>query len=204
VAIPDRILCCGRPLYDWGRIDKAKALWRQTLETLREDIAAGTPLIGLEPACVSAFRDELIDLFPDDERAKRLSEQTLFFTEFLDRNNCALPRIDGSALVQLHCHHHAIIKPTSEQNVLKKLGIEFEVMASGCCGMAGSLGFEAAKYDVSIKAAERVLLPKVREAAQDTVVLANGFSCREQIEQTTDRRPQHIAELIADHLGVAQ
>ncbi|HZT24898.1 MAG TPA: FAD-binding and (Fe-S)-binding domain-containing protein [Pseudolabrys sp.] len=204
VAIPDRILCCGRPLYDWGRIDKAKALWRQTLETLREDIAAGTPLIGLEPACVSAFRDELIDLFPDDERAKRLSEQTLFFTEFLDRNNCALPRIDGSALVQLHCHHHAIIKPTSEQNVLKKLGIEFEVMASGCCGMAGSLGFEAAKYDVSIRAAERVLLPKVREAAQDTVVLANGFSCREQIEQTTDRRPQHIAELIADHLGVAQ
>jgi FAD/FMN-containing dehydrogenase/Fe-S oxidoreductase len=200
VAIPNRLLCCGRPLYDWGRIDQAKALWRQTFDTLADEIAAGTPIVGLEPACVSAFRDELVDLFPDDERAKRLSQQTLFFTEFLDRNKCELPHINGEALVQLHCHHHAVIKPAAEQAILKALGLDFEVMASGCCGMAGSLGFERAKYDVSMAAGERVLLPKVRNAGKETVVLANGFSCREQIEQGSDRKTKHIAELIADHL----
>jgi Fe-S oxidoreductase len=202
VAIPDRILCCGRPLYDWGYIDKAKALWRQTFETLREDIAAGTPIVGLEPACVSAFRDELVSLFPHDENAQRLSEQTLFFTEFLDRNKCDLPQVTGEALVQLHCHHHAVIKPASEKNVLQRLGLNYDVMASGCCGMAGAFGFEKDKYDVSMTAAERVLLPKVRGADPSTVVLANGFSCREQIEQGTDRSTVHIAEFIAQHLKV--
>jgi FAD/FMN-containing dehydrogenase/Fe-S oxidoreductase len=200
VAIPNRVLCCGRPLYDWGRIDQAKALWRQSLDVLRDDIAAGTPIIGLEPACVSAFRDELIDLFPGDDQAKRLSEQTLFFTEFLERQNCALPQVGGNALVQLHCHHHAVIKPAAEQAILKRLGLDFEVMASGCCGMAGSLGFEKDKYAVSMAAGERVLLPKVRGADTDTVILANGFSCREQIEQGSAREAKHIAELIADHL----
>jgi Fe-S oxidoreductase len=201
VAIPRQQLCCGRPLYDWGRIDDAKALWKQTLRTLHDDIVAGTPIVGLEPACVSAFRDELPDLFPSDKAAKRLSEQTLFLTEFLDRNNCDLPRIDGHALVQLHCHHHAVIKPAAEKSVLEKLGLDFEVMASGCCGMAGSFGFEKDKYPVSMAAAERVLLPKLRGAAAETVVLANGFSCREQIEQGSGRATRHIAELIAERLA---
>ncbi len=200
VVIPDRVLCCGRPLYDWGYIDQAKGLWRQTLDTLRAEVEAGTPVVGLEPACVSAFRDELVDLFPDDKLAKRLSEQTLFLTEFLDRNDCDLPRAGGAALVQLHCHHHAVIKPAAEKNILEKLGVDYEVMASGCCGMAGSFGFEKGKYAVSMTAGERVLLPKVRQAPSDTVILANGFSCREQIEQGTERRAVHIAELIANSL----
>jgi FAD/FMN-containing dehydrogenase/Fe-S oxidoreductase len=200
VDIPERVLCCGRPLYEWGRINQAKALWRQTLDTLADDIATGTPIIGLEPACVSAFRDELVDLFPDNEQAKRLSEQTLFLTEFLDRENCELPHVSGKALVQLHCHHHAVIKATSEHAIMKKLGLDFEVMSSGCCGMAGSLGFEKEKYEVSTAAGERVLLPKVRESRKETVILANGFSCREQIEQGSDRIAKHIAELIAEHL----
>jgi len=200
VSIPDRVLCCGRPLYDWGRIDDAKALWRQTIAALRTDIEAGTPLVGLEPACVTAFRDELVDLFPDDPAARRLSEQALFLTEFLDRNSVELPRIGGSALVQLHCHHHAVIKPTSEKEILKRMGVDFEIMASGCCGMAGAFGFERDKYDVSMTAGERVLLPKVRAAAADTLIIANGFSCREQIEQGSPRKSLHIAEVIAEHL----
>jgi FAD/FMN-containing dehydrogenase/Fe-S oxidoreductase len=200
VVIPERPLCCGRPLYDWGYIDQAKDLWRTTLDSLRSEIEAGTPLVGLEPACVSAFRDELVDLFPDNKLAKRLSEQSLFLTEFLDRSDCALPRVGGEALVQLHCHHHAVIKPASEKNILERMGVDFEVMASGCCGMAGAFGFEKDKYEVSMAAGERVLLPKVRSAAADTAILANGFSCREQIEQGTERKARHIAELIAEHI----
>jgi FAD/FMN-containing dehydrogenase/Fe-S oxidoreductase len=200
VAIPQKALCCGRPLYDWGRLDEAKALWRETLDTLHEDIEAGTPIIGLEPACTSTFRDELVDLFPKDKAAQALSKQTLFFTEFLDRNDCALPHAGGEALVQIHCHHHAVIKPDAEKKILKRLGIDFEVVASGCCGMAGSFGFEKDKYAVSMTAGERVLLPKVRAAAKETLILANGFSCREQIEQGSDRSARHIAEVIADRL----
>ncbi len=201
VVIPRKTLCCGRPLYDWGRIDTARKLWRETLDTLKDEIEAGTPLIGLEPACTSAFRDELVDLFPDDDLAGKLSKQTLFFTEFLERNDtAALPRIGGDALVQVHCHHHAVIKPDAERSVLERLGIDCDVMASGCCGMAGSFGFESGKYEVSQTLAERVMLPKVRAASDDTVILANGFSCREQIEQGSARRTAHIAELIAQHL----
>ena len=201
VVIPGKALCCGRPLYDWGRIDMAKRLWRETLDTLKEEIEAGTPLIGLEPACTSAFRDELVELFPDNDYARKLSEQTLFFTEFLDRHDTAvLPRIGGDALVQVHCHHHAVIKPEAERSVLERLGINYDMMASGCCGMAGSFGFESGKYEVSQTLAERVMLPKVRSAASETMILANGFSCREQIEQGSDHKTLHIAEVIAQHL----
>jgi len=204
VTIPSRVLCCGRPLYDWGFLEEAKTLWRTTLDALRADIEAGTPLIGLEPACTSAFRDELIDLFPGNELAKQLAKQTSFFTEFLDQRGCAIPHMNGSALVQLHCHHHAVIKPVSERKVLDGLGLDYEIMASGCCGMAGAFGFEAGKYDVSMKAAERVMLPKVREAAHEMLILANGFSCREQIEQGSNRKTNHIAEIVATALGATQ
>jgi Fe-S oxidoreductase len=100
----------------------------------------------------------------------------------------------------LHCHHHAVIKPKSEQWVLDRLGLAYEFLPSGCCGMAGSFGFEAEKYDVSMTAAERVLLPRIRTAAPDTILLANGFSCREQIEQATGRKTTHVAELIGQSL----
>jgi FAD/FMN-containing dehydrogenase/Fe-S oxidoreductase len=203
VAIPRQALCCGRPLYDWGFLDEAKTLWRRTLTSLAEEIAAGTPIIGLEPACVSAFRDELVGLFPRDEAAQRLSRQTLFFTEFLDQHakDAALPKIAERALVQVHCHHHAVIKPDAEKQVLERLGIDYEVMPSGCCGMAGAFGFEADKYDVSMQAAGRVLLPRVAAAPESTAILADGFSCREQIEQGTGRTTAHIAELIWRHMN---
>jgi Fe-S oxidoreductase len=180
-------------------LDQAKRLWRQTIDSLHDDIARGTPVVGLEPACVSAFRDELPALFPDDDAAKRLSRQALFFSEFIDKHagKATLPRIAGRAVVQFHCHHHAVIKTQSEQDVLGRLGLDYEVLNAGCCGMAGAFGFEASKYDVSIAAAERVLLPRLRETPAETMVLANGFSCREQIEQCAGRRTLHVAEAMA-------
>jgi Fe-S oxidoreductase len=199
VIIPDRPLCCGRPLYDWGMLDRAKRLWREVMASLKSEIEQGTPVVGLEPACVSAFRDELAGLFPDSTLARRLSKQTLFFTEFIERNTvaAALPRVSGSALVQVHCHEHAVLDAEAERKVLQRVEIDAEILKSGCCGMAGAFGFEAAKYQVSMRAAERVLLPRVRSAAPDTVLLANGFSCREQIEQASGRATLHIAELMA-------
>jgi Fe-S oxidoreductase len=202
VVIPTRPLCCGRPLYDWGMLGKAKRLWNESLTALRPEIENGTPIIGLEPACVSAFRDELPGLFPGHEAAQHLAGQTLFISEFLDREcGGAIPHADGSALVHLHCHHHAIIKPDAERVLLDRMGLDYELLASGCCGMAGSFGFEAGKYDVSMKIGEQVLLPRIRQAAPKTDILANGFSCREQIEQATGRATLHIAELVARNLS---
>jgi Fe-S oxidoreductase len=180
-------------------IDTARRLWREVMDNLHADIKAGTPIIGLEPACVSSFRDELIGLFPADERAKRLSKQTLFLTEFLDQDADGLQglTVKGRALVQIHCHQHAVLDHGAERRTLDNVGLGYAVMKSGCCGMAGSFGFEASKYNVSMSAAERVLLPQIRSAPPDTLVLANGFSCREQIEQGTGRRTLHVAELLS-------
>ena len=202
VEIPRDHVCCGRPLYDWGRLDAAKRLLRRNIDVLQEHIQAGTPIIGLEPACVSALRDELPGLFPGDERATRLSKSATFLTEFLDREQ-SLPghgRITGKVLVQVHCHEHAVLDERAEQRVLDKLGVDYEVLSSGCCGMAGAFGLEKAKYDVSMAAAERVLLPRVRAEPSGTIILANGFSCREQIEQGCGRSTMHIADLIAGAL----
>lgn len=206
VTIPSAPVCCGRPLYDWGWLDQAKALWRRNFDILRPAIEEGVPIVGLEPACVSTFRDELTNLFPGEERADWLSEHTKFLTEFLDREGAELGSMSSSkrALVQFHCHHHAVLDTSAEKRVLEKLGLNYEVMSSGCCGMAGSFGFEAAKYAVSMAAAERVLLPKIRKAAADMLILANGFSCREQIEQATGRPALHIAQIMARHLAPRQ
>ena len=159
-------------------------------------------MVGLEPACVSAFRDELPGLFPDHEPAQKLSRQMRFLTEQLDGHAGLAGSADLTAkgLVQLHCHHHAVLDHGAEARVLEQAGVAASVMPSGCCGMAGAFGFESAKYDVSIAAAERVLLPQVRQAGVDTLIIANGFSCREQIEQGSDRLTQHVAEVLASRL----
>ncbi|MCO5099708.1 MAG: FAD-binding oxidoreductase [Burkholderiaceae bacterium] len=206
VTIPPRVLCCGRPLYDWGMLDTARRLWRRTLSALREPIEAGVPLIGLEPACTAAFRDELPNFFPEDPLARRLSRQSIDFGAFLDANQDRfdLRSLDRKALVQIHCHHHAVLDPQAEQRVLARMGVDPEIVPSGCCGMAGAFGFDARTSDVGMRAGERVLLPTVREASHDTLVLADGFSCREQIEQATGRKSLHVAELAAMALGVQE
>jgi Fe-S oxidoreductase len=179
-------------------LDTAENLLREILITLKPWIEAGVPVIGLEPSCVAVFRDELINLFPHDEDARRLNRQTFLLSEFLNKKvqNYQPPRLERKALVHGHCHHTAVMKMTDEEQLLHKLGLDFRILDSGCCGMAGSFGFEREHYDVSLAVGELILLPAVREAPKDELIVANGFSCREQIGQTTDRRALHLAEVI--------
>jgi Fe-S oxidoreductase len=202
VVIPQKPLCCGRPLYDWGMLDTAEKWLCQIIDSIGLDIESGTPMVGLEPACVATFRDELPDLFPRDRTAKKLKENTFLFSEFLDRHCCdlKLPQVKKKALTQVHCHHYAVLDVEAEKRVMGRLGLDYEVLPSGCCGMAGSFGFESGKYDVSIKAAERVMLPRIRASGPDCLVLADGFSCREQIEQEARRKTHHLAEVIANNM----
>jgi Fe-S oxidoreductase len=200
VRLPERRLCCGRPLYDYGMLPTAKRWLRQIVEELREPAAAGVPVIGLEPSCLAVFRDELVNLFPDNLDARRLSQVSVTLGEYLaGLPDYEPPRLDGrTALVQVHCHHGAVMKFDAERALLERTGLNLEVPSSGCCGMAGSFGFERGeKYKVSVACAERVILPAVRNAVPDTLIVADGFSCREQIEQGTGRRPVHLAQLLA-------
>ena len=191
VLVPQKPLCCGRPLYDFGMLDTAKHMLREILDSLRSEIEAGIPIVGLEPSCVAVFRDELIGLFPNDKNAQRLKSQTFLLSEFLNKHvkNYKPPPLRRKALVHGHCHHKSLMGLDDEEAILKKLGLEFELPESGCCGMAGSFGFERGEhYEVSVACGERVLLPAVRNAKKDTLIIADGFSCQEQIAQTTDRR----------------
>jgi FAD/FMN-containing dehydrogenase/Fe-S oxidoreductase len=198
VWLPTTGLCCGRPLYDWGMLDRAKALLLKILDVLAEEIEAGIPLVVLEPSCAAVFRDELTGLFPEDARARRLSQQTYLLAEFLEKYAATanLPQLSGTALLHGHCHQKAIMKMTAEEQLLARLGLEVQSPAPGCCGMAGAFGFEADKYDVSMAVGELELLPAVRSAPRDTWIIADGFSCREQIAQGSDRQALHLAEVI--------
>ncbi|MGA8492167.1 MAG: FAD-linked oxidase C-terminal domain-containing protein [Terriglobales bacterium] len=198
VGLPKADLCCGRPLYDWGMLDRAKKLLFKILETLETEIKQEIPIIVLEPSCAAVFRDELLNLFPNDDRAHKLSQQTFLLSQFLERkaSHFSLPKLPRKALVHGHCHHKSIMRMTDEESVLRKMGIDFYAPAPGCCGMAGSFGFEADKYETSIAIGELELLPAVRKASPDCLVIANGFSCREQIAQCTNRRALHLAEVI--------
>lgn len=198
VTLPDVSLCCGRPLYDFGMLDAAQRLLRQILDALRPDIQAGVPVVGLEPSCVAVFRDELLQLFPQDADAQRLSAQTFLLSEYLTRVRYTPPRLEGAprVVVHGHCHHKAVLGMGAEERMLRDLGLDYTLLDSGCCGMAGAFGFERDHYDVSIACGERVLLPAVRAADAETLIVSDGFSCREQIAQTTDRRALHLAELL--------
>jgi FAD/FMN-containing dehydrogenase/Fe-S oxidoreductase len=198
VQLPKQNLCCGRPLYDFGLLDRAKTLLRRILDALASEIASGIPLVVLEPSCAAVFRDELLNLFPHDDRAQKLSQQTFVLSEFLEKKakHFALPRLRRKALLHGHCHHKSIMKMTDEEAVLKKMGVDFHAPAPGCCGMAGSFGFEKEKYEVSVAIGELELLPAVRKTPPDTLIIADGFSCREQIYQATGREALHLSQVI--------
>lgn len=196
VVIPPKTLCCGRPLYDFGFLGMAKARLVEIMTVLRPELEAGTPIVGLEPSCISVFRDELHNLFPTKEDAKRLRNSFFTLSEFLEREKCEIPQLKRKALVQAHCHHNAIMKFDAEEAVLKKVGLDVEHPDSGCCGMAGAFGFVDENYEVSLRVGDRVILPKVREASRDTLIIADGFSCREQIAQTTPRQALHLAQVL--------
>jgi FAD/FMN-containing dehydrogenase/Fe-S oxidoreductase len=197
VVLPPAGLCCGRPLYDWGFLDMAKKQLLEIIEALRDEIEAGTPIVGVEPSCVAVFRDELPNLIRGEAAAK-LSRQVFTLAEFLEREKVELPAGEAKILFHGHCHQKAVMKTDAEMRVLARMGARVEAPDSGCCGMAGAFGFEAKNYDVSAAVGERVLLPAVRAASEDTVIVTDGFSCREQVSQLTDRTPKHFAEMIRD------
>ncbi len=199
VLVPRAHLCCGRPLYDFGMLDRAERLLLEILDRLEPEIEAGIPVVGLEPSCVAVFRDELINLFPHDARAQALSRQTFLLSEFLEkqlRPDAQLPQVPRQALLHGHCHHKSIMKMTAEESLLRRLGVRFQSPAPGCCGMAGSFGFEHDKYEISAAIGELELLPAVRRAPNDWLIIADGFSCREQIAQGTGRHALHVAEVL--------
>jgi FAD/FMN-containing dehydrogenase/Fe-S oxidoreductase len=200
VTLPRGPLCCGRPLYDFGMLDAARRRLTKVLAALSPAVAEGAPVVVLEPSCAAVFRDELPELFPGDERAGRLARRTFLLAEFLEREATGWaspePESSGKALVQFHCHQRALFGIDADRRALESLGIDADVPDSGCCGMAGSFGFEKSHFGVSLAVGERVLFPAVRAASPDTVIVADGFSCREQISHATGRRALHLAEVI--------
>jgi FAD/FMN-containing dehydrogenase/Fe-S oxidoreductase len=198
VLVPAEPLCCGRPLYDFGMLDSATRLLRQTLQALRPQIQHGVPMVGLEPSCVTVFRDEMPDLLPHDEDAKRLRQQTFTLAEFLQKKVPLYqpPPLHRTALVHGHCHQKAIIGTGCEEELLRRMNLDVTMLDDGCCGMAGSFGFVPSKYEISMQVGELGVLPKVRNAAKDSLVIADGFSCKTQIEQATERHALHLAQVL--------
>jgi FAD/FMN-containing dehydrogenase/Fe-S oxidoreductase len=197
VVVPRQHLCCGRPLYDYGFLDMAKSYLERVLRVLAPEIDAGTPMVVLEPSCASVFRDDMNGLMPNSKAAQKLGQQTFTLAEFLENNGSPVPKLARKAIVHGHCHHKAIMRLKEEKQVMDKMGLDYRLLESGCCGMAGAFGYEKEHYEVSLAVGERVLLPAVRRADESTLIIADGFSCQSQIEQQTGRKALHLAEVLA-------
>jgi Fe-S oxidoreductase len=198
VIVPGGDLCCGRPLYDYGFLKQADALLGNVLRRMKRPIEAGVPVVALEPSCLAVFRDEMPGLRPHDEDAKRLQGQIFTLAEFLSRCDYRPPAVHRDILVHGHCHQKAVIGLEAEKKLFEAMGAQAQIVDDGCCGMAGSFGFEEHKYDISMKVYEHRLGPRLRQLPAKTVVLADGFSCRTQIDQATGRRPLHLAQLLRE------
>jgi FAD/FMN-containing dehydrogenase/Fe-S oxidoreductase len=200
VKVLARHVCCGRPLYDFGMLDRAKRYLAEVMDALAPELSAGTPIVVLEPSCASVFTDEAPNLMPDDPRTAKLKNQTMLLSEFLVRHapDFHPPQTpEQNMLLHVHCHHRAIFNVKDEVAALAATGGAVKVLDGGCCGMAGPFGFERASFPVSQALGERVLLPAVRAESASTVIVTDGFSCREQIAQNTNRRAVHLAEVLA-------
>ena len=199
VQVPRGHICCGRPLYDFGFLAEAREYLENVLGRLAGEIDAGVPIVFLEPSCASVFRDELRNFFPVNQRAARLREQSFLLSDFLLQHAADYQpaRLDGRQVVlHGHCHQKSQTKMKAEVALLERTGARVSVLDSGCCGMAGPFGFEKEKFAVSQALAERVLLPAVRGAAAETILVADGFSCREQVAQNSTRRVLHLAQVL--------
>jgi Fe-S oxidoreductase len=197
VVMPEGHVCCGRPLYDYGFLGLAERYLRNVLSVLRDEIRAGTPIVGMEPSCLAVFKDELTGMLPHDDDAGRLAMNAMHFSEFFERFEIPVPRLNRKALVWGHCHHKATGGMDPEHELLKRMGVEVDAVSGGCCGLAGSWGFEAGHHDISMQCGELALLPAVRTADPETIVVANGFSCKTQIQQSdAGRRALHVAQLM--------
>jgi Fe-S oxidoreductase len=197
VALPATRVCCGRPFYSLGFLDRARRAGKHLLQVLGPEIDRGTFVVGCEPSCLLTFRDELPDLVPGP-RARALARQARLLEEILVESDFAPGRLAGRALVHGHCHQLALAGSDALTGILRRIdGLEFELLDSGCCGMAGAFGYERDRYDVSMAIGERVLLPRARAAAAETILVANGTSCRHQIRDGAGRAAIHVAELLA-------
>jgi Fe-S oxidoreductase len=205
VVVPDATVCCGLTWISTGQLRTAKRVLRRSLDVLAPYLHEGLPVVGLEPSCTSVLRSDGVDLLDGDVDAVRLRDQTVTLSELLNRNAADFaPQVcteDGStprAIVQTHCHQHAILGFEQDALLMHRIGLKPNVLESGCCGLAGDFGLTRDHRDVSLACAERVLLPAVREAEAGTVVLADGFSCRTQIDGAgTGRKAVHLAEVLA-------
>jgi Fe-S oxidoreductase len=202
VVLPRGPVCCGLTWITTGQLGVAKRVLRRSLRSLDEYLRAGVPVVGLEPSCLAVFRHEAVALLPGDESARLAKGLTFTLSELLATYapHWTPPQVGGDALVQTHCHQHAVIGFEADRALMKAAGITATVPDSGCCGLAGSFGFERGHYEVSRAAGERVLLPAVRAATDETLIVADGFSCRTQIGQETDRTPLHLAQVLASAL----
>ncbi|MEU0005133.1 FAD-linked oxidase C-terminal domain-containing protein [Streptomyces sp. NPDC006314] len=201
VAVPTEPVCCGLTWISTGQLPVAKKVLRRTLDVLRPHLEAGTPVIGLEPSCTAVFRSDAPELMPADQDVRRLAGQVRTFAEQLVHHtpdDWRPPRLTRQAIVQTHCHQHAVMKFDADRELMRRAHLDAEVLDEGCCGLAGNFGFERGHHEVSLAVAEQGVLPAVRGAARDSLVLADGFSCRTQIEQGgTGRRALHLAEALA-------
>jgi Fe-S oxidoreductase len=213
VRIPDQPVCCGLTWISTGQLDGARRQLRTLLDVVagsadsadsagQQSAAAGQlPIVGLEPSCTAVLRKDLVELLPDDPRARTVRTATRTLAELLrETPGWTPPRLDDvCAVAQPHCHQHAVMGWSTDAALLADAGATVR-QVGGCCGLAGNFGVERGHYDVSVQVAETALLPAVRQATGDTIVLADGFSCRTQLEQLTDRQGQHLAELLAERL----
>jgi Fe-S oxidoreductase len=200
VLIPASDLCCGRPLFDQGMLGTAKRWLQQVMASLAPLADEGMAIVGLEPSCLLTFRDELPALFPGDPRAQKLARSALMFDEFIAREapGLSLPALHGNALLHGHCHQKALAGLDSEIAILKRIpSLDLRVPDSGCCGMAGAFGYDAEHFEISRAIGERVLLPAVRAADPNTLIISDGYSCRSQIAQfCPGRKALHLAEVL--------
>lgn len=197
VVLPDRGVCCGLTWVSTGQLDVAKRVLQRTLTVLRPYLEAGYEVAGLEPSCTALFRGDLAALLPGDPVGELLASRTRTFAELLaDAPKPLEVSLDVETITQVHCHQHAVLGFAADEAAMAAAGVRNTTLDSGCCGLAGNFGFEKGHYEVSKAVAEDRLLPAVREAAESTVVLSDGFSCRTQIAQESGRQAVHLAELL--------
>ncbi len=201
VSLTPARLCCGRPYYDFGMLDKAKASLEKIIAALAPQIESGVPVVVLEPGCHSVFKDEMVKLLPGNSAAAKLARQTVSLAELLETRNWKPRRIGGQALLHGHCHQKALGGTKADVRLLQAAGIDTSAPETGCCGMAGSFGFRPDTYETSVQIANLSLLPKVKATTEETLIVANGFSCREQIEDLAQRDTLHLADVLARTLA---
>ncbi|MER5297860.1 FAD-binding and (Fe-S)-binding domain-containing protein [Streptomyces lasiicapitis] len=205
VVLPPDGVCCGLTYVSTGQLDQARAVQRRTLELMRpllERLGEGTPLVVLEPSCAAALKTDLVELGGvGDAAARTLAASVRTFAQTLEEYapDWRPPRLDRPAVGQTHCHQHAVLGDAAERRLRAAAGLDGE-LAGGCCGLAGNFGFEKGHYEVSTACAEEQLLPSVRQAPEGAEVLADGFSCRTQLEQMAGVRGRHLAEVLAEAL----